>query len=69
MVCKCIERIDELLKPRNTRLSITIAFTEGMPAYPTIVTQQVERGRGKPKAVMMCPTFCPFCGTKYETIS
>ena len=63
--CKCISRIDELLKPHNTRLALTIEFGEQMPVYPTIMTEQIEKGRGKKKAVTMMPSYCPFCGTKY----
>jgi hypothetical protein len=31
-----------------------------------IVTEQIEGGRGKKKAVGMFATFCPFCGVRYQ---
>lgn len=66
MACDCIARMDELLRPHNTRLGLTISFGRDAAAYLTIMTEQIERGRGKPKAVAMLPTFCPFCGTSYQ---
>jgi hypothetical protein len=65
-MCECVTRIDQLLKPHNTKLALTITFGAKCEAYPTIQTEQVEKGRGKAKAQAMLPTFCPFCGDKYE---
>lgn len=70
MPCKCIEIIDEQLKERNTRLSLPLLFSvKGEPAKDQrvmIETEQLEKGRGKQKAVGMFPTFCPFCGVKHD---
>lgn len=66
MACECIEKVDKLLAPRNTRLGLTIVFSNPMSELPTLVVEQIEKGRGKPKAVTMFPSFCPFCGTKYK---
>lgn len=65
-MCGCIDRIDELLKPYNTKLGLTITFGKNLDALPALVTEQIEKGRGKKKATAMLPSFCPFCGTKYE---
>ncbi|MHC1549427.1 hypothetical protein [Phyllobacterium sp. K27] len=54
------------MKPRNTKLSLTITFGSTLDAFPSIGTEQIEKGRGKQKAVAMLPSFCPFCGEKYE---
>lgn len=66
MTCNCITTVNDLLKPRNTRLATTIVFKQ--PAYEavTITTEQIETGRGKGKAVAMLPTFCPFCAASYR---
>jgi hypothetical protein len=66
-MCGCIQHIDELLKPHNTRLGLTLMFV-GDP-LPSIVTEQLEKGRGKPRAKAMIPSFCPFCGEKYPARS
>ena len=66
MTCDCIKSIDEKLAPRNTRLALTITLTKNLDAFPTIATEQIDKGRGRPKAVSMIPSFCPFCGVKYE---
>lgn len=66
MACDCITMINEKLVSRNTRLALTITLTKDLDAYPTIATEQIDKGRGRPKAVSMIPSFCPFCGVKYE---
>lgn len=65
-MCECIEKIDGMLEPRNTKLGLTIVFSNPPKTYPSLVTEQIEKGRGKPKAAAMLPSFCPFCGAKYE---
>lgn len=69
-MCDCIKIVNEKLATRNTRLTIPWVFTPaGRPPAPETVmieTEQVETGRGKAKAVGMFPTYCPFCGVKYE---
>lgn len=66
MACDCIRTLDAQLKPYNTRLGVTLVFGKTSAVYPTLVTEQVEKGRGKAKAKAMLPTFCPFCGVKYD---
>lgn len=68
MACHCIHDIDAKLAPYNTRIMLPI-MTSGRQA-PTvmIVTDQVETGRGKRKAVGMFATYCPFCGEPYISI-
>lgn len=66
MACECISTVNKLLQPRNTRLGLTFVFSDPISELPTLVVEQIEKGRGKPKAVAMLPSFCPFCGTKYK---
>lgn len=63
----CREKIDALLAERNTRVQYVFTLGDsgvGMP-WP-IATEQVERGRGKKKAVMLFASFCPFCGVSLK---
>ncbi|SMH42233.1 hypothetical protein [Mesorhizobium australicum] len=64
MKCECIKAVNEKLAARNTRLALTITLTQQLDDFPTIATEQIDKGRGKLKAVSMIPTFCPFCGVK-----
>lgn len=68
MTCDCISLVDAKLAERNTRIMLPLIFRMGDSAgtaapRPMIVTEQIETGRGKKKAVGMFATFCPFCGT------
>lgn len=66
MTCNCIEVINEKLASRNTRLTQALVFGDCPHDGLMLETEQIERGRGKPKAAAMFLTYCPFCGTKYE---
>ena len=61
-MCNCIEVVDQKLAESNTRIMLPIMFGADRTPRPMIVTEQVETGRGKKKAVGMFATFCPFCG-------
>jgi hypothetical protein len=65
MTCNCIETVNEKLASRNTRLTQAMIFGEHANPGLMLETEQVEKGRGKQKAVGMFPTYCPFCGVKY----
>ena len=62
MACNCITEIDGKLAERNTRIMLPIMLSADQTARPMIVTDQIETGRGKKKAVGLFATFCPFCG-------
>lgn len=68
MSCNCIDNLDQKLAKHNTRIVRMVGFArDGRPAYarPKIDTEKIEtRKRGS--AMMVIPTFCPFCGTRYE---
>ena len=66
MACNCIEVVDAKLAARNTRIMLPIMLGADQTARPMIVTDQIVSGRGKPKAVGMFATFCPFCGVAYS---
>ncbi len=67
-MCNCIVEIDAMLAERNTRIMIPITFSADHSNIPMIVTEQIETGRGKRKAIGMFATFCPFCGQKYGEV-
>lgn len=63
-MCDCIERTDALLADRNTRLVVFLSLA-GKPTRPMIATEVREKKRGA-GCVTLMPTFCPFCGERYE---
>lgn len=66
MACSCIEIVDAKLAERNSRIMLPIMFGDDQTKRPMIVTEQIEKGRGKAKAVGMFATFCPFCGVELK---
>lgn len=65
-MCDCIETVNAKLAERNTRLHEPIfIFGPDLTRRLFVETEQIERGRGKKKAVSMFASFCPFCGEKY----
>lgn len=66
MTCDCIATIDAKLAERNTRIMLPIMLGADQTPRPMIVTDQIQSGRGKPKACGLFATFCPFCGTSYQ---
>lgn len=68
MSCDCISEMNAKLEPLNTKLSETFSIPrDGSPAYTTVTIQTekiVSRQRGR--AVLAIPSFCPFCGIKFD---
>lgn len=65
MTCTCIAMVNEKLATRNTRLTQAWKMGDSVDEGLMLETDQIEKGRGKPKAVSMFLTYCPFCGVKY----
>ena len=68
MGCDCISVMDAKLADHNTRIAVTFGFPrDGSPPYtrPTIQTEKLESRKRVGPAIAL-PSFCPFCGEKYE---
>lgn len=63
----CFDAVDAMLAERNTRLTFPIMLGGDQTPLPMLVTEQVEKGRGKKRAVGMFATFCPFCGVSLKS--
>lgn len=66
MGCNCIEEVNAKLLERNTVLLEPIFITNDKARRLFVETRQLEKGRGKKKAMSVFTTFCPFCGVKQE---
>lgn len=66
MACNCIEAINGKLAERNSKLSFGLVVRGNkMDVSIVIGTEVIEKKRGaRPTGVV--PTFCPFCGVKYD---
>jgi hypothetical protein len=63
-MCDCIQKVNEKLKEFNTELDL-LFYIDGSPNRVCLSTSKIiahERGRAK----TMGPTYCPFCGVKYD---
>ena len=65
MACNCIDRVEAMLRPRNTRIKLPVMLGKDQTERAMIVTEQIEEGRGKEKATGVFATYCPFCGEPY----
>ncbi|WP_244574480.1 hypothetical protein [Cohaesibacter sp. ES.047] len=57
--------MNEQLAERNTVLSQAFFFRENPNPGLMLETKRIEIVRGKPKAISVFPSYCPFCGEKY----
>ena len=66
--CKCIDRMNDVLAQKNTKIVCVWPITADMdigPTRPKIETEKIDKKRrgGLHGAIA---AFCPFCGKKYE---
>lgn len=71
-ICNCVEEVDAKLAAEgfNTRLGHTLHMVRRgklgeMVSLPMLTTMVVEKKRGA-RAKLVIPSFCPFCGKKYD---
>ncbi len=63
--CNCMARANAALAQHNTRIEQLFSFGDSgneLSVRWPIATVQIERGRGKKKAMKLCASFCPLCG-------
>ena len=65
--CDCREKADAALKAANTRIEMIFMLSGNRVGMPwPISTVQIEKGRGKPKAMGLIASFCPLCGVSLK---
>lgn len=66
-MCDCKERVNEKLKDRNTRLSVSFCLSSDLSEADAMLMIQTEKldKQKRTRAMPVIPTFCPFCGVKY----
>lgn len=67
MACDCYEKANKALGEHNTRIKSFFFISGSRVGMPwPIETTQVEKGRGKPKAMGLLASFCPMCGVSLK---
>jgi hypothetical protein len=67
--CKCIEAVNKALAPQNAELDTHFTFggiydkTVSIGQAMHLTVRKVDTAK-KTKLPSLCPTYCPFCGTK-----
>lgn len=70
MACTCLSTMDAMLAERNTRLIHSVSLgVDGHLGFtrPILETEKIEP-RKKGRHARVVPTFCPFCGVRYEPL-
>jgi hypothetical protein len=67
MTCECLKQMDAKLADHNTKLQVTFGFGRDGSTWllPLLGTEKIEKRNRKGPALAI-PTFCPFCGDRYE---
>lgn len=66
-MCDCMEKANAALAACNTRIEMVFSITSKVSARWPISTVQIEKGRGKQKAMGLVATHCPLCGIKCDS--
>ena len=62
MTCTCEEEVNNLLKPKDERLSV--AFDTAGKTYYVVKVEKISDGQSK--TTLLLANHCPFCGKKQE---
>lgn len=63
MTCNCRAEANKALAEHNTRIKHYFTLRDSRAGMPwPIETEQLEKGRGKKKAMGLFASFCPLCG-------
>jgi hypothetical protein len=68
MACECLNTVDQRMRDAGHNCRIARSYLLDGPKvgiFPTITTQLIEKKRGE-KPLALIPTFCPFCGERYN---
>jgi hypothetical protein len=66
-MCDCASNMNEMLVEKNTRLACAFRIVRGhLVAIPTLLSTEKINRYGPQKLPLVVPTFCPFCGVKYD---
>lgn len=73
-MCNCIDELNEILENdsspilNNTKVVSTFSLDPNLGEFETRITILTEKRdiKNKNRAVIVSPSYCPFCGDKYH---
>jgi predicted HNH restriction endonuclease len=65
-MCNCIEKINQKLDDEDTNTRVHIALSLSGQDDTIIVSTSKKDPKVRKKPVNILPTYCPFCGVKYN---
>ena len=66
MSCMCIDKLNEKLEEDERRAKLEVTFTMDGQMYPYMSAIYRKGTQIKERHIAIIPTFCPFCGKRYE---
>jgi peptide deformylase len=68
-MCDCVDKVNKLLEPYNTCLTIPIVFSLvgelTRPEQVLVQTEKIDTKKRTGTAKKLFATYCPFCGNNY----
>jgi hypothetical protein len=67
MTCNCADDMNKMIADNNARLTTAFRVVDGhLIVIPTLIASEKIITSMRSKMPLIVPTYCPFCGVRYE---